>query len=362
MRIGIVASSGSPWSYSVLEILSELGAEIDLIHVAPEKGRAYIDPDSVEWRDRVSSLHNLVRSVTTPDLPSGLRRYPALAQAIKDARVRQSFPQLLTLYGGGFAASAALSGIPFSSYLVGSDVLTASRFHQMVSKFSLRKADHLFANGAFLTQEAAILCGSTPIQNLLLGINVDHFEVGIPATDKPIRIICSRGFSKVYNNETIIRALSKLDDIADLFRFDFAAGGDLLTEGMDLAEEILPSRVRSSVHFHGGMSQTELSEMLRVSEVFVSMSRSDGTSTSLLEALCSGLYPILSDIPANRDWVDFPDGQLVPVEDSEALATAIRTAVNHRLQLVQHREERSKSVKQIADSRKNLKLLLEALA
>lgn len=362
MRLGIVASSGSPWSYSVLEILGELGAEIDLIHVPPESGRAYIDPTSSQWSARVDSLHRVMRSVTIPDLPGGIRRYPALAGTLQTAQKQHGFSKVLTLYGGGFAASAALSKIPFHTYLVGSDVLTGSRFHQMVSRFSLRRAQSLFANGPFLTAQARKLCGNTPIQNLLLGINTTQFQVGPVNLSAPVRIICSRGFSSVYNNETIIRALSRLDDIADLFRFDFVAGGDQLRQAMGLVEKIFPAGVRSSVHFHGGVSQDELRTILVESEIFVSMSRSDGTSTSLLEASASGLYPVLSDIPPNQDWVKCPDGALVGVDDDEKLAYALRFAIQNRVNLSKNREARSNHIREVADSRKNLAQLLKSLA
>lgn len=362
MRLGIVASSGSPWSYSVLEILGELGAEIDLIHVPPESGRAYIDPTSSQWSARVDSLHRVMRSVTIPDLPSGIRRYPALAGTLQTAQKQHGFSKVLTLYGGGFAASAALSKIPFHTYLVGSDVLTGSQFHQIVSRFSLQRALSLFANGPFLTDEARKLCGNTPIQNLLLGINTTQFQIGPVNLSAPVRIICSRGFSPVYNNETIIRALSRLDDIADLFRFDFVAGGDQLRQAMELAEGIFQAGVRTSVHFHGGVSQDELRTILADSEIFVSMSRSDGTSTSLLEALCSGLYPILSDIPPNQNWTEYPDGALVGMDDDEKLADALRFAILNREDLSQNRQARSNHIHEVADSRKNLAQLLESLA
>jgi glycosyltransferase involved in cell wall biosynthesis len=60
--------------------------------------------------------------------------------------------------------------------------------------------------------------------------------------------------------------------------------------------------------------------------VFVSVPDSDGTSVSLLEAMGAGCLPVLSDVPANREWVVHGSNGLL-VEDlsrlSEALAQAL---------------------------------------
>jgi glycosyltransferase involved in cell wall biosynthesis len=55
------------------------------------------------------------------------------------------------------------------------------------------------------------------------------------------------------------------------------------------------------------------------------MSRSDGTSTAVLEAMACGLFPILSDIPQNRALLRGSEsrGILVPLDDDEALKKAI---------------------------------------
>jgi glycosyltransferase involved in cell wall biosynthesis len=61
--------------------------------------------------------------------------------------------------------------------------------------------------------------------------------------------------------------------------------------------------------------------------VFASVPESDGTSVSLLEAMAAGCVPVLSDLPANREWVtDGRNGFLV--DDLVALDTALVRAID----------------------------------
>ena len=51
--------------------------------------------------------------------------------------------------------------------------------------------------------------------------------------------------------------------------------------------------------------------MLRRSKFYISATKSDGSSLSLLEAMGNGVIPIVSNIPSNREWVvDGVNGKL----------------------------------------------------
>lgn len=45
-----------------------------------------------------------------------------------------------------------------------------------------------------------------------------------------------------------------------------------------------------------------------------------------MEALACEVFPILSDIPANREWISQENGILVPLDNPKALAAAIARA------------------------------------
>jgi len=73
-------------------------------------------------------------------------------------------------------------------------------------------------------------------------------------------------------------------------------------------------------------------EMLRLhgeSRVSIGLSISDGISTSALEALVMGSFPIQSDTSCADEWyVDGVSGMKVPAEDPQAVAAALRRAVS----------------------------------
>ena len=78
------------------------------------------------------------------------------------------------------------------------------------------------------------------------------------------------------------------------------------------------------VEFGGRVSQADLPRWYRKSDLYVSPSHVDGSSVSLMEALACGLPALVSDIPANKEWVqEDRNGWLFPDGDADALAEKI---------------------------------------
>jgi glycosyltransferase involved in cell wall biosynthesis len=78
----------------------------------------------------------------------------------------------------------------------------------------------------------------------------------------------------------------------------------------------------SCVRFVGRVPHDRLPVLLGEAAAYVSTSRSDSTSISLLEAMASGATPVVSDIPGNREWLA-ESGRFFPVGDAPALASAL---------------------------------------
>jgi glycosyltransferase involved in cell wall biosynthesis len=102
---------------------------------------------------------------------------------------------------------------------------------------------------------------------------------------------------------------------------------------------------------------------LQDSSVYVSLSRSDGTSISLLEALSCGLFPILSDIPQNREWIDpsLENGILVPLDRPVELAAALRRAVTDASLRERAAVVNRRLIEERADARRNMTTLASRL-
>ena len=78
------------------------------------------------------------------------------------------------------------------------------------------------------------------------------------------------------------------------------------------------------VSFTGKVPNDALPEILSRHDVYLSASLWDGTSLSLLEAMATGLFPVVSDIKANSAWLNHKaDGLLHKVGDAQDLANCI---------------------------------------
>ncbi|RME91416.1 MAG: glycosyltransferase [Anaerolineae bacterium] len=98
-----------------------------------------------------------------------------------------------------------------------------------------------------------------------------------------------------------------------------------------------------------------------MADLYISPSHIDGSSVSLMEALACGLPCLVSDIPANKEWVtDGVNGYLFPDGDADALAEAIERAMAQRERLA----EMGRAARQVAEARadwtKNAQTLLRA--
>jgi glycosyltransferase involved in cell wall biosynthesis len=135
-------------------------------------------------------------------------------------------------------------------------------------------------------------------------------------------------FIPVYQCDVIIHAIRKLSDKGVNFKLIFAASGTLESELRELAAKL---NISSKIVFMGGYKLKQLPQILARGGIYVSASCSDGTSPCLLEAMAAGLFPVVSDIPANRGWLnDETDGMFFPVGDVDALAKCLEKAVNSR--------------------------------
>lgn len=77
-----------------------------------------------------------------------------------------------------------------------------------------------------------------------------------------------------------------------------------------------------------GMSHEQMLQLFSSARIYIGISRSDGISTSLLEAMSTGCFPIQTSTSCASEWVtDGLSGFLVDHEDINQIASAIREAL-----------------------------------
>lgn len=355
----VLMAASSQWSQLVVEHLTGSGFSIHVVDFNPPPSTNQVLTDQF-----VAALRTKVDRVHLFSAP----RAPILRLVFGALRLRRvaresNAQMVLILYGGIQAAVACLSGVrPYAVYVVGSDVLLADRIRKFLLRMSLRMASVVLANGRHLAHMTREIAPGVRVELVYLGIDLERFHPP-QVPNRPPRFVCSRVFDHVYDNGTIVRALAALETVPPDFAASFLSSGPLLEETIALADQIIAPAARAGLSFAGGVSQTQLITALRSATFYVSASLSDGASVSLLEAMACGLFPIVSDIPANREWItDGENGLLFPPGDHLALATAIRVALEGVPWITSAREANLRTVAERANVDVNLERLSQLIS
>jgi len=161
-------------------------------------------------------------------------------------------------------------------------------------------------------------------------------------------LLSTRGWSDIYGVEDLAHAFVRAAQKRPELRLLMLGDGPLAST---IRQIFMKGGVQDLVRFPGQVSQQNLPEYYRSTDLYISTSHSDGTSISLLEALASGTPVLLTDIPGNQEWVKAPGeiGWLFSDGSVESLVKAIYHAVDHRqvLQGMGH------AARQLAESRAN---------
>jgi glycosyltransferase involved in cell wall biosynthesis len=364
MKIIVVMTYNCHWSGVIAKDLQEMGHDVHVFDIIGRPETGLLNSKISGIRDDFNALKNKIANIhlVHTNVHSNFRYILAAPKLRKLAKSIKA-DIILSLYGGGFATMAYLSGFrPYAVYIVGSDILLSDGYKKIINRLTLTSSSQVFTNGEYLAQQTKRQAPYASIMPLLIGTNLEDIPIAEHRTGT-VQIICTRGFESVYNNEAIINAIALLPHECPDFRMVFVSGGELLQHSISLADSILPPEIRRKVVFWRGVSFNQVLDGLKNSHIFISMSRSDGTATSLLEAMGAGLFPILSNIPQNRTWIDpeKENGILVPLDDNEALSNAMLMAIKKAAFLGMHAEYNRSLIREKADSKKNHKILEQRL-
>jgi glycosyltransferase involved in cell wall biosynthesis len=111
----------------------------------------------------------------------------------------------------------------------------------------------------------------------------------------------------------------------------------------------------------GQIPQKDLPRWFQMADLYISPSHVDGSSVSLMEALACGIPALVSDIPANQEWVtEGVNGWLFPDGNADALAAKILSAAAHRETLPGMGRAAREVAERRADWKSNFSQLLHA--
>jgi L-malate glycosyltransferase len=202
---------------------------------------------------------------------------------------------------------------------------------------------------------------SEKISIIPMGVDEVFFEEGkerkIESNRGPFIVLSNRNLLPIYNVSLLIRAVPLVLKEEPGTKFLIAGDG---SEKENLTTQVKNLNLSAFVQFLGRVPHQEMPRLLAEADVYVSTSPYDGTSVSLLEALASGAFPVVADIPSNREWIaDGENGFLVPQENENVLAKRIVEVIRNRRLLGEACKKNRKIVEQRAYWRENIKKIIE---
>jgi glycosyltransferase involved in cell wall biosynthesis len=291
-------------------------------------------PEGYKGYDNTISMHHLLRLF--PGIWNVSGYLSGIVWLLQVRRLVHTIkPDVLDAHYVGVPAYLGIaSGFhPFIMSAWGSDILIdpeKSILRRILTKYTVRRADRIICVSPTL-KENLIRLGALPDSVYITPIGVDTYTYNPESSnrellkqldlgDSPI-IISTRSLKSVYNVETLVKAIPMVLEEIPIAKFIIGGLGE---QRKYLESMVQTLGVADSVIFLGWISDSDYPSYLASSDIYVSTSISDGTSISLLEALACKLAPVVSDIQANRPWIeDGETGFLFPVGSYEILAKRI---------------------------------------
>jgi len=230
----------------------------------------------------------------------------------------------------------ALSGFkPLLATSWGFDLMKdvdSNLLYRMTARYSLEKAERLIVD-AKCSAERAVRFGFDPLR-------IDRFPWGVDLSrfspkracqaesawrreqgwqDKKV-LLCLRAWEPNYGVDVLAKAFCRAvrqdQDLRLLLLGDGSQSREIRTILHDGGAE-------EQVFYGGRVPNDDLPRYYGAADLYVSPSHVDGSSVSLMEAMACGLPSLVSDIPANLEWVVperngfiFPDGDIKALERS----------------------------------------------
>jgi L-malate glycosyltransferase len=224
--------------------------------------------------------------------------------------VREINPDILhahyvTSYGfaGAFAGKH-----PYVATAWGTDVLIEpekSLMYRHIVRFALRRADLVTSMAPHMTERLIRrdYVKTDHIVTLPFGVDTGVFNLHRRSRQHGNQagiVVSTRRPDYGMNVDDFVRVIPVVLKVFKNVRFIATGDGPLRQNMEQLADNL---GVADHIEFRGEISHQEMPALLGQADVFISTSPSDGNNISLNEAMACGTFPIVTDIPANRAWI-----------------------------------------------------------
>lgn len=295
-------------------------------------------------RELVRAEHNSLRVTVAPSLMRWFALPLSALDLVLDNRSRamilrrliskNSFDavHLQELQHAGYIFLRANSSHRISKIVVtnwGSDIYWFERFPKHRSRISqlLKQATHYSAEchrDIGIVRKMGYRNAIFPVVPNGGGVRLDQVPINLTQTSLRRQIIIKGYTGSVGRATDAIRAC---ESVADCL-----SGYEVLVYSASLRARLrlLKLRYWCGVKTRVIKKRTPQEEMLRNfarSRIYIGVSLSDGISTSLLEAMATGCYPIQTSTACADEWISPESGSIVAPQSIRQIADAIRQAI-----------------------------------
>lgn len=235
----------------------------------------------------------------------------------------------------------------------------SGKYKRFLQKKVYKKVDLIHAWGEVMVP-AMLQSKANPAKILVMpkGMDLNKYDFVDPFTREiNYKAIVTRSLTQVYHHEMILESLAILKN-KKLPIFLTIVGDGVLMDDLKRKSEQLG--IQGLVDFKGRISNESLPPLLQDSSIYISVPETEGVSASLFEAMASGCFPIVTDLPGTRAFIrDGENGMLVPVNDAESLAKAIESFLNSSEKYFPSINQNRRYIETKANLDKNMAIIFE---
>jgi glycosyltransferase involved in cell wall biosynthesis len=178
-----------------------------------------------------------------------------------------------------------------------------------------------------------ILSSEKNIVDLNWGIDPEFFATQPVTSSDEISIISYRASASLYNIPLIFEAVKELKKQFPI-KFTYIEFGKQPSIDLDLG-------VCDEHHKH--VTKEALIQLLRKTDIMISIPKFDGFATSIMESLAIGCYPLISELPSYENFLDGQTNSMMSKIDlakERALVEGLKTACKNIETIRENRELR----------------------
>lgn len=195
--------------------------------------------------------------------------------------------------------------------------------YRLIVSLLNRHCDAIVCIAPRLPADLAALGLQSPFINIPVGIVIAP-PIHAPDRIGPLkfiavgRIVMQKGF------DILLTALERLGAYTD-FTVEIIGAGPDFDRLMDLAARL---GVSDRITWLGALPPDEVPARLLLADIFIQPSRYEGLSNAAIEAMSCNLPIIVTDCGGIDEYIDSSQGWVVPIENPEALASAMKSALS----------------------------------